>query len=175
MLKLNKKLLGLIMIGVLSLGFVGCSNTDYKQKEEMEQLMSEADKQVGMPNVQTYYERKLMKEIFELRDNSKLICYAYTKNEYSGKYVFEGKCMGYGIPYSTQFTNPERSIGNGATLPQADPNGLFGATGLSATWLIMINPETGKREVMYCEPNIVVRQSKIPRRMCEEWSLPENY
>ena len=58
--------------------------------------------------------------------------------------------------------------------PQADPNGLFPAAGLSATWLMMINEETGDIEVEYYEPIIVATQSK-PKRLVEEFSLPSGY
>jgi len=41
-------------------------------------------------------------------------------------------------------------------LPQADPNGLFMPTSSSATWLMMIDPETNKPRPVYIEPEIVV-------------------
>jgi len=30
-------------------------------------------------------------------------------------------------------------------------------------------------EPAYYEPTIVVRQTKAPRRLCAEWSLPDDY
>ena len=123
---------------------------------------------------QTKKEKKQAKEILELRDNSDLVCYAYTKCEGTGKYVYLGRCMGYGLPYSTQYTAPEASVhqhGTLVTLPQADPNGLYLPEGLSATWLYLIN----EAQVTYAEPEIIVSQGKLPARICEEWSLPENY
>lgn len=177
-----KKIMRIGLVLILIVSITGCqavSTSDKVQQEKMEQLMNEAENRVGMPNIKNYYERKMAKEIFELRDRSDLICYAYTRIEMTGKYVYEGRCMGYGLPYSTQYTNPEKPLykdyHDSTIVPQADPNGLFSATGLSATWLMMINEETGESEVMYCEPNIIVTQSKKPRRYCEEWSLPENY
>jgi hypothetical protein len=137
--------------------------------------MNEINNQVGMPNIKEFYEKKMAKEIFELRDNSKLITYAYSQS-IDGKFIFIGQCIGFGLPYSTQYTNPEKYMGySGIILPQADPNGLFTPTGLSATWLMYINPDTGEKEIIYTEPQIVVTQSKLPKRLCAEWSLPENY
>lgn len=188
---MKKYIIGLVFIVGLSLMLTGCmaTSTESKIAQEQNKLVTEANRQVGMPNVKEFYEKKMAKQIIELRDNSKLICYAYTKNEMTGKYVFEGKCMGFGLPYSTQYTNPQTlqrlSIPNDTgdssvsmqdeVVPQADPNGLYMPSSASATWLMMINENTGKVEAQYYEPNIVVTQSKKPSRLCEAWSLPSNY
>lgn len=174
----NKKLLLILsMVLMISTFFTGCidENSNHKDKKAQEELMQQANDMVGMPNITDFYEKKLAKKIFELRDDSKLICHAYTRNEMTGKYIYLGKSMGYGLPYSTQYTNPEVYEYNGATLPQADPNGLFSPEGLSATWLILIDEETGKENIMYAEPEIMVTQSKLPRRLCDESSLPSDY
>ena len=138
----------------------GESSADKKQTQATKKSMAEADRQIGMPNIVNFQERKLAKMIFELRDKEDLICYAYLKNEYSGKLVFLGKCVGYGLPYSVQYTNPEyiadHYSGGYAILPQPDPNGLFMPEGLSATWLMLIDPKTGTARPTYVEPEIVV-------------------
>jgi hypothetical protein len=175
-----KKLLILLVASVLVL--VGCEgeeSADTKAKEQTEQIMQEIDRQVGMPRITNFQEKKLAKEIFELRDRSDLVTYAYTQN-LDGKYVYLGKAIGFGLPYSVQYTNPERIADRSSTygyvtLPQADPNGLFMPEGLSSTWLMLINEETGEPEIIYTEPSIVVTQSKLPKRLVAEWSLPENY
>lgn len=143
--------------------FVGCldeeQNADTRQAEATKKITSEAERQVGMPNILNFQERKLAKMIFELRDKEDLICYAYIKSDYTGKLHYIGKCLGFGLPYSVQFTNPERAVedqwGN-YTLPQPDPNGLFMPEGLSATWLMMIDPKTEEPRPVYVEPEIVV-------------------
>ena len=115
---------------------------------------------------------------FELRDDSELICYAYTRSDMSGKYVYLGRCMGYGLPYSTQYTCPEtakRYNGTPYTIEQADPNGLYSPEGLSATWLWLIDEKTGEPNVAYIESEITVLQQKLPARLCEEWSIGEDY
>ena len=137
--------------------------------------MDEAVRQVGMPAIVNFQERKLAKMIFELRDREDLICYAYIKCEYTGELTFIGKCVGYGLPYSVQYTNPEKianrwgnsdvkSYSDLWTLPQADPNGLFMPTGLSATWLMMIDPKTNEPHPVYIEPEIVVSPFELPHR-----------
>lgn len=141
---------------------IGCDqiskSSDAELAQRTEQSMAEANRQIGMPNIINFQQRKLMKLIYELCDKEDLICYAYIKSDYQGKLVFIGKCIGYGIPFSAQYTNPEKIVFQAGfgTLPQADPNGLFMPTSSSATWLMMIDPETQKPRPVYLEPEIVV-------------------
>ena len=157
---MKKTIIGMLLMGCLFV--VGCFDThedaDDIQQRQTRQAMDEAQAQVGMPNIVNFQQRKLMKEIYELCDKEDLICYAYIKSDYQGKLFFIGKCVGYGIPFSAQFTNPERveSRHYSITLPQPDPNGLFMPTSSSATWLIMIDPKTNEPRPVYIEPEIVV-------------------
>ena len=158
-----KKVLISCLLGAL---VVGCKDsTTPKSDEEMsaatERAMQEANRQVGMPAIVNFQERRLAKMIFELRDREDLTTYAYIVS-WEGKLIFIGKCVGYGLPYSVQYTNPERlvkstySSGWGTTIPQADPNGLFMPGGLSATWLMMLDEDTGEPRPVYVEPQIMV-------------------
>ena len=116
-----------------------------------------------------------IREIYELRDNPNLICYWYTKNDMSGKWVYQGTCVGYGIPYGASITNPEQYEYNGATLPLAEPNGIY-TNGLStsATW-ILTTDSSSKIIPTYVESEITISQSKIEARLCEDWSIPSDY
>ena len=162
----------IMMIAVIMVTVMSCDqgepSADTVQRKQTERAMGEAQRQIGMPNIVNFQQRKLMKMIYELCDKEDLICYAYTKSEYSGKLTFIGKCIGYGIPFSAQFTNPEKiaymrhNIGV-ATLPQADPNGLFMPTSSSATWLMMIDPKTKKPRPVYIEPEIVVSPFELKK------------
>ena len=171
-------IVGLLTISIVGM-LTGCDGGSRQEEENyQETLMQQSNDKVGQPEITEFYEKKQAKEILELRDDSDLVCYAYTKCEGTGKYVYLGRCMGYGLPYSTQYTAPEASVyqyGTLVTLPQADPNGLYLPEGLSATWLYLINETTGEAQVTYAEPEIIVSQGKLPARICEEWSLPENY
>jgi hypothetical protein len=138
-------------------------SADKVQQAQTEQSMREANRQIGMPAIINFQEKKLMKEIYELRDQENLICYAYI-TDMNGHLHFLGKCIGYGLPYSTQFSNPDKVIDdpNGdysagsVVVPQPEPNGLFMPEGLSATWLLLVDPKTGKPRPVYIEPSIVV-------------------
>jgi hypothetical protein len=162
-----KKLSPIILIAVLILfcSNSGCnmqqtSNQQLAQKQE--QLMQEANRQVGMPNIVNFTQRKQLKEIQELCDQENLICYAYIVPELTGKPVFLGKCIGFGIPFATQYTNPEVDIYSTTAssmhhnMPQADPNGLFMPPSAEGTWILLIDPKTNEPHPVYCEPRILV-------------------
>lgn len=146
----------------LVLCVVGCvptsSNSDTRQADETKVRLAEADRQIGMPDITRFTERKLAKDILELRDKE-IATYCYIVN-LNGELIFIGEAIGYGIPYSVQFTNPERVAADGidgkwGTLPQADPNGLFMPGESSATWIMLKGPD-GKVHPVYMEPQIIV-------------------
>lgn len=181
-----KKLIAGILFVCMMFTFTGCmtedTSVDTVQAKQQAQVLTEANNQVGMPNIKTFHEKKMLKEIYELRDDAKLITYTYT-TALDGRKVFQFKSMGYGLPMSVQFSNPMKfqdgdyDLGEawgGIILPQAEPNGLFMPDGLSATWVMRVN-EDGSTEAVYMEEEITVSQTKLPRRLCAEWSLPSDY
>ena len=193
-----KKLM-IIVLAVLMLTLMGCAtrvdSVESQEQYAVQQNMEEMTRQVGMPFIDDFFEKKMAKQIFELRDNADLITYVYTQN-LNGQYVYLGKGIGFGLPYSVQYTNPEKVVNalgesvdeywkNGRArvsanypniiIPQADPNGLYMPEGLSATWIMLINEDSGEPEIIYTEPSIVVTQSKLPKRLVAEWSLPNDY
>jgi hypothetical protein len=155
--------LAIVMAVAMVLIAVGCHatpNSEREQAEQTEQIVGNLRAQTGMPAIVNAQELKLAKMIYELRDSEDLMCYAYIVNLH-GELIFIGQCLGYGLPYSVQFSNPERiawSSGQGGatTLPQPEPNGLFMPEGLSATWIMLIDPDTGEPRPVYFEPTIVV-------------------
>lgn len=159
-----------IVSAILLVGMYGCDSrsgvdSDKVMRKQTETAMREANAQIGMPAIKNFQERKLAKMIFELRDREDLICYAYIVNVMRGELVFIGKCVGFGLPYSVQYTNPEKIAtgsrqGGYTSLPQADPNGLFMPEGLSATWLMMIDGK-GEPHPVYIEPQIIVSPFKL--------------
>jgi len=173
----------LVILAMTVTLFVGCegdtSSTDNTQANQTEQLQAQAQSKLGMPNIVNFYEKATLKNIMEACDDSKLVTYAYTKNEYTGKFTYIGQAMGYGIPYGTEYTNPERiaqSYQSGyAILPQADPNGLYKATNVNATWIMLIDPKTGKANPMYFESALTVLPTKLPKNLLESFSIPANY
>ena len=179
----------LLFIGMILATFVACekpviskSSTEI-EREKQEHLSKQAIESVGLPNISNFYEKKTLKKILEMRDNPKLINHFYTKNNMTGKWVYEGKCIGFGISYTTQYTNPEKmghldggeyGARNPYTIPQADPNGLYSVPNGTATWIMRVT-DNGDTIVDYIESEIRVSQNKIPARLCETWSLPTGY
>lgn len=182
---IRKMSLVLILILVCLL-ITSCSSkrpntADREAQAHTETTMREAASQVGFPAIVNFQELKIAKMIYELRDQEKLICFAYFYNRSTGSVGdLIGKCIGYGLPYCVQFSNPERIIRNKdalanltgvrnesfagtdvSTIPQPEPNGLFMPGGSSATWLILINPETGEPAPVYIEPEIIVSPFKL--------------
>lgn len=174
---MKKKALILFALVVLSFtAIAGCSSgSSREEKEYTEKIKSESLDAVGLPNISNYFEMSQLKNIYELRDNPDLICYWYTKNQMSGKWVYEGKCIGYGIPYGASITSPEKYTYEGGTLPLAEPNGLYlNGLSTSATWILSIDKK-GNTKPTYVESEITVSQEKIDKSKCEEWSIPSDY
>ena len=144
------------------------TNADVAAAKQQELMMQEAHSELGLPAISNFQEKKLAKLIMEQRDREDLVCYAYIVSQMDGKLIYLGKCIGYGLPYSTQYTNPMKTVachgqhGEGVEqLPQCDPNGLFMPDGLSATWLMMLDPETNEPRPVYLEPEIIVSPFKL--------------
>ena len=177
---MKKKLLAVGVIGVLMASMLtGCGGT--KENQYTKDLMSNAYDAIGFPDVSNYFERQQLKEIYELRDDPKLICYWYTKNDMTGKWIYQGECIGYGIPYTTSMTASESlqkietTVGyEWEVVPLAEPNGLYASPSTSATWILTTDKE-GNITPTYVESEITVSQSKLDTRLCEDWSIPENY
>jgi len=137
----------------------GCGysgTTDSVQREATEEMVAEANRQVGMPGISNFTERKFARMILELRDEE-IQTWTYIIDMH-GELHFLCESIGYGLPYSVQFTNPEKLVrwgtSEGYTLPQPDPNGLFMPGGLSATW-VLASTEDGVKPI-YVEPQIMV-------------------
>jgi hypothetical protein len=147
-------------------------SSDQVQQVQQEQVLMEATQQTGMPAIANFRERKLVKDLLELRDQEGLVTYTYFWSAFLGKFVFVGQTIGYGIPAATQYTNPQkisRYSGSGGAfyevLPQADPNGLFSPSSSEATWIMMLNPGTNKVEPQYLEERISVFTFPLPPRL----------
>lgn len=167
-----KKVYSLLLLWLVIM-MSGCyeetNKSDSIIAKQQEKAMSEMVRQTGIPAIHNFQEKKMMKMLYELRDREDLICYVYLMNQMDGTVgQFLGKSIGYGLPASTQYSNPQKvsrqRIGNPGgtgtiytgTMPQAEPNGLFMPEGLSATWLMMIDPKTNEPRPVYVEPLIIV-------------------
>lgn len=135
----------------------GTPSADRVQERETREAMSEAQRQIGMPDIVNFLERRFARDILEMRDEE-ISTYTYIV-DLNGNLHFVCESVGYGLPYSVQFTNPERTVnepsGGDHTIPQPDPNGLFMPDGLAATWILCSDGEGGISPV-YSEPELLV-------------------
>jgi len=154
-----KTILSVAAIALLGASLVACEYTpssDEAQQSQQERILQEGTAQTGMPAIKNFRERKLMKQIIEMRDQDGLVTYTYTVPETTGRPVFLCNSIGYGLPAATQYTNPEK-YDYGVALPQADPNGLFSPSSAEGTWVMCTDPSgNGKTRPVYVEPRIIV-------------------
>jgi hypothetical protein len=170
-MRLLTTVLAFTLVAALISCDVGSSSktAEEKQSETTKQLLDQVNNKLGMPNIKTFQQKKLMKMIYELCDREDLLCYAYLQSALSGKLIFVGRCYGFGVPFSAQYTNPQvvekGGFGEGrwgTAIPQADPNGLYMPSSSSATWLMMVDPETKEARPVYFEPTITVSPFALP-------------
>jgi|ERR1035437_8144339 hypothetical protein len=138
--------------------------SDIKQHDMQEKLLQEGVAQTGMPAIKNFRERKMLKDILELRDQDGLATYTYLYNEFAGKLQFLGESIGYGIPYATEYTNPQKVTGydgHEIAIPQADPNALYSPSSAEGTWVLLKNPNGKDVQPVYIESRIIVSPFKL--------------
>jgi hypothetical protein len=179
--KLRYPAVALLIVAILAL--TGCNDekkptADDVQTRQQETLLQEGNAQIGMPAIKNFRERKMLKDILELRDQADFVTYTYLENEYphivhgktalAGKLTFFGQSIGYAIPYATQFTAPQKPDlhsgeynGGNIVLPQADPNGLFSPASAEGTWIMLKDPNGTEVKPVYVEPRVVTTPFKL--------------
>ena len=152
-----------------------CNNdlhsSDQIQSSQQERILAEGTAQIGMPAIKNFRERKLLKDILELRDQEGFSTYTYLWPEACSdatkcKPIFLCNSIGYGIPYATQFTNPQKIADHFqsgyAVMAQADPNGLFSPAAAEGTWVMCKDPRGDSVKPVYIEPRIIVSPFQLP-------------
>lgn len=166
-----KKLL-LILFSSILLMLSACDEAPASSRQveaaAQERQSSAAIATVGMPAINNFQEKRMMKMVLELRDTA-LATVTYTQ-DMNGNLHKLCDSIGYGLPYATQFTNPQKVIGSDyeghpmATIAQADPNGLYSPASADGTWVMCVNPTTKKATPMYVEPHIIVSTYELPSK-----------
>ena len=142
--------------------------SDQVMKVQQEKAMSEAVAQTGMPAIKNFRERKLLKDIMEMRDQSGLVTYTYLQNQMTGKPVFFCQSVGFPLSGAIQYTSPEK-VGfvavqggkNPYVLPQPDPNGLFSPSGMEGTWVMCKNPHGDEVKPIFVESRVITSPFKL--------------
>lgn len=150
--------------------------SDLVQQQQQEKMREEANAQAGMPGIQNFTEMKMMKMLYELRDQE-ITTFTYVP-DYGGRLWHVCDSIGYGLPYGTQYSNPEKIVpfGYGTyspntshVIPQSEPNGLFMPPTAEGTWVMCGT----KKEIhpVYVEPRVVVSPMRL--RTFGEWAAEE--
>lgn len=150
-----------------TLALTGCGDatqgsSDQIQNQQQEQISKQAIESVGLPAIKNFQEKRLMKDILELRDQPNLVTYTYIL-DLNGRTHKVCDSIGYGLPYATQYTSPQR-VAHGSetpdrgniTIPQADPNGLFSPASADGTWILCKVPGKDDVKPVYIEPRVLV-------------------
>ena len=168
-----------MLLAIVTIFTGSCGKTPHYQKFQQErtrQLIDEAERQVGFPNIVRFQIKKELKMILEKQDKADLVTFAYAYNPFMGKFVFLGLSLGYGIPFSAQYTNPEQIVythDRVVTIPMPDPNGIYPPSSSSATWLLLIDPVTKKINLVYFEPHLTVSEYPLPKNLVSNY--PEGF
>ena len=127
------------------------------ERRKQEELSLQAVQSVGMPAIVNFAEKRMMKDILELRDQN-VATYVYI-TDMNGRLHKVCNAVGYGLPYATQYTNPQRvsDYTHGVVaIPQADPNGLYSPASADGTWVLCVDSKSGKPKPVYIEPRVIV-------------------
>jgi hypothetical protein len=153
-----------------------CANSpaaDKKQALAQEQSLEQANAAVGMPAITNFQEMRMVKDLYELRDKA-IGTHAYIFNEMQGCLIYLGPSVGYGLPYATQFSSPEKDIyaitnsGVHHNMPQAEPNGLFMPAAAEGTWIMLKDPNGDAVKPIYVEPRVVVSPFRLETQECQK-------
>lgn len=161
-----KRYVTMVLAACVLMGATECGtpSAEKEQSRVTRQLQAEAQAQVGMPDILNWTEKRQMKDILELRDEPNLLTFTYIVSM-DGDLLPLCRSIGYGLPYSVQYTNPMAThssySGGYEILPQPDPNGLYMPDGLSATWVLCVDPDSGTPEPVYVEPTIIVSRFEL--------------
>ena len=140
------------------------ATADERQTAEQMQSLNAADREIGMPRIVNFAQRKMLKNSYEDMDQTTLT-YVYTQ-AIDGRFVCLGQALGYGVMGGTQFTAPTAMTNPYAGVyvdrPQAEPNGLFTPSSGAATIVNLINSATGEARTALVEPDVVTVPFKLP-------------
>lgn len=109
------------------------------------------------PNIKNFFEYHQLKEIYEARDNPKLVLNAYLFSQTTGQFTCLGTVVGYGVPYGTQWSQPVSATGG--SVPE--PNALYPSTNTNADWIRIVDNK-GNQHLTFAEPDLVITDMDYP-------------
>jgi hypothetical protein len=133
---------------------------EQREARATEQLQNQAAVTVGMPAIVNFTEKRLLKMVYEMRDDPHLVTWSYYTDRSGGKHkVCPTTSIGYGFPYATQFSNPNKVVGSDVhalvAIAQPEPNGLFMPSASRGTWVICLAPDGKNLKPVYVEQDVM--------------------
>lgn len=142
-----------ILMGfMIILAFMGDSSCSSQTTQSNVNADTASSKWGNSPNITNYYEYKQLKDIYEARDNPKLVLNAYLYSPMTGQLTCFGKVIGYGVPYGTSWSQPIGS-GNQGSIPE--PNALYPSSSTNADWVQTLTKD-GKTHITFVEPDLII-------------------
>ncbi len=169
-MKCTKALMSILFASMILCMLSACNvqnreSSDQRETHMEAKLTSEAVRDVGMPAIKNFREKRILKQILEMQDRA-ILTYTYLPT-FQGLY-YVGQSIGYPIPGGTQYTNPDRVVqqySGAVVLPQADPDDLFSPAEAEGSYVLIQNPANPKDvEPVYFEPRIIVSPFKLTFR-----------
>ena len=112
---------------------------------QQERALLEAHRAIGLPAVRNFREKRLLKMLYELRDQDGLRTYTYLVAQQTGKVVKLCDSMGYPLSDATGYTSPDKVVrDNGTafgTVTQAEPNALFTPDSSNGYWVMCLGSD----------------------------------
>ncbi len=168
------KIIAMLATAIVALTLTACDGSvssgprsgAAEESHQTEITQAQLANTVGMPAITHGTEKRLMKWLYELRDNPKLTTYTYVMDMY-GRFhkICPTTSVGYGIPFSAQYTAPSvdkmqtSAYKNAAvtiTKMQPEPNGLYMPTSSDATWVLCLAADGKTIEPSYIEHRVLV-------------------
>lgn len=145
---MKKTLLALALLAATtaaSAQWWGEASSTTAASDQQERMLKEAHKSIGLPAVRNFREKRLLKMLYELRDQDGLRTFTYLVAQQTGKVVKLCDSMGYPLSDATGFTSPDRVVrDNGTafgTITQAEPNALFTPDSSNGYWVMCLGSD----------------------------------
>lgn len=158
-IKIGFTLLSAILSLVFVMVLIGCTGmenseeTDSKLVNEQQKIYQKA---LPIPFFEYSIPRDVYIQIYEVVTTRAYTTYTVIESM-TGKTFFHGPSIGYGIPVDTSITNPLQGDylynGAGATIEQAEPNGLFSSKNTDGTWVLFVQKD-GSVTPVYTEHKV---------------------
>ncbi len=161
-----------VAIPILPICFILMGDNSCDNRSPSDQKMDQATRasteqgfaQVGMPGITNFTEKKIVRKLYELRDQN-VATFTYIQ-DMQGRLWHLCDSIGYGLPYGVQFTNPHTPLhptyDQSPLADQPEPNGLFMPPTAEGTWVICASEkQKGDFQPMYVEPRVIVSPFKL--------------